>query len=176
MAYSHTYPYLTTTTKKAQRVMHSTVFLLLPAAFDLDTRNIHWWFTGLRKNLDASYLDRPCIHLLDKLKIWSELDSFSSRGQRLVLEGLGASWWKPLIKRAGEPVGRLMKQGHLGFTWGGRVSITTHLCCTAKTIVGSSTVPRSTLSLKPNVKIQLSQRPPLPSRSLFAITEGGAIA
>lgn len=75
--------------------------------------------------------------------MWSELHSFSSRGQRLVLEGLGASWWKSLIKRAGEPVGCLMKQGHLGFTRGGRVSITNHLCCTAKTIVGSSTAPRT---------------------------------
>lgn len=49
-------------------------------ASDLDTRK----FTDdlqVCKNLDASYSARPCIHLLAKMKIWSELDSFSSGGQ-----------------------------------------------------------------------------------------------
>lgn len=136
--------------------------------------------TTLRDDLqvcknNVAYSAHQWLHLLEKLKIWSELDSISSGGQWLVLEGLGASWRKPLIKRAGEPAGCLMKQGHLGFTRGGRVSITTHQCWT---IVHCSSMLRNILSLKRNVKYgsYKSSPPPVPSLTLFAITEGDVIA
>lgn len=54
-----------------------------------------------------------------------------------------------------------MKQGHLGFTRGGRVSITTHQ---RWTIVHCSSLPRSSLSLKRSVKYgsYKSSPPPCP--------------
>ena len=74
-----------------------------------------------------------------------------------------------------------MKQGHLGFTRGGRVSIASHLCCTEERLKSCSGTPplrhiallhRSVVSKKK--KALLPQC--VPSHCLFAITEGDVIA
>lgn len=88
-------------------------------AFDLDTRKFTDDLSVCQENVDASFSACPCLCLLEALKIWSELDSFCRKRQSLVLKGLAPADGKPLIKRAGEPVGHLMKHGHLGFTWRG---------------------------------------------------------
>lgn len=78
-----------------------------------------------------------------------------------------------LIKRAGEPEGGLMKQGHLGFTRGGRVSIATHLRCTIQSATVLSHVALSQSSVIWN-KTKLSSH--VLSRCLFAVTGGDVIA
>ncbi|MEQ2256400.1 hypothetical protein ILYODFUR_023807 [Ilyodon furcidens] len=60
-------------------------------AFDLDTRKFTDDLSVCQENDDASFSACPCIRLLEALKTWSELHSFCSKSQPLVLKGLGAS-------------------------------------------------------------------------------------
>lgn len=168
-------------TKTRGPLLASAVFFSrCQLACNLDTRKFHRWFRGLQRPwcLLLSAPVYPSVTEAEKLD-WT---AFLQRraGRRSLLEGPGASWRKLLIKRTGEPVGCLTKQGAPGLHKRG-LGIHHH----SPALYGkgysvcSSAMPRCTLSLRRDVKYSCSQAPPPPCALSWlerSITEGDVIA